>query len=730
MSTDDKKPKKRIKAGRASYTILALLIGLGFGVFFGEYCSPLKVFGDVFVALLQMTILPYIIVSLIANLGRLSLQQSRRLGQIGGGILLFLWVISLFSVFCFAQAYPSWQGGAFYSTAVVTPPKNFDFVEVFIPSNVFESLSKNHVPAVVLLCICIGIALSSRTDRFHVVSVLDVLAKVLLQISHSIARLTPFGVFAIAAHTAGTISIDQIDRLQAHLIVFSSATLFLGIVVLPWLVSVLTPFGFREVMQITRNAVLTTFATGKLVIVLPMLIDETEKLFERHGFDQKTDSTTAVDVLYPVAYPFPHTGKLLGILFIPFVAWFLGDALTISEYPMLLTTGLFSYFGGPILAMPFLLDIMRLPHDMFQLFLIIGVFDGRLADALGVLHLATFTLISASAFSGRLEWRWGAILRYLVGSGIIGASLIVGLRVSLEQTLNLEDDRENILADMQLVDHPTESTRLYGAIPNPEPLRENESILDRVRRRGILRVGFNEYKIPFAYLNHDGKLVGFDIDMAHALANDMGVKIEFVRFDRATLVEQMAEDHFDIVMSGLVGTLERSQAMAHTEPYLDVTLGLVVPDYRAGSFRTVERISRIKDLRIGFVDLSKGFIARLQQQLPDVELVELPNNQIFFEGKLPGIDALLISAESGSAFTLLYPEFEVVVPPKLKASLPLFYGIGNRDAEMRAFLQHWISLRRRDGTIQTYYDYWILGKSSTVKRPRWCIIRDVLKLVE
>ena len=52
--------------------------------------------------------------------------------------------------------------------------------------------------------------------------------------------------------------------------------------------------------------------------------------------------------------------------------------------PPFLAAGLFSYFGGPLLATPFLLDLMHLPHDMFQLFLVSGVYCGRLGDALGI----------------------------------------------------------------------------------------------------------------------------------------------------------------------------------------------------------------------------------------------------------------------------------------------------------------------------------------------------------
>jgi ABC-type amino acid transport substrate-binding protein len=218
--------------------------------------------------------------------------------------------------------------------------------------------------------------------------------------------------------------------------------------------------------------------------------------------------------------------------------------------------------------------------------------------------------------------------------------------------------------------------------------------------------------------------------MAHALASDLGVKIEFVSFDRHLLAEQLVQDCFDVVMSGLVGTLERSEAMQHTTPYMDVTLALGVPDYRVRKFRTMDSVREIQKLTIGYTDLSLGLVTRLEEALPNATLIQLPNSQQFFQHDFSGFDALFISAESGSAFTLLYPEFEVVIPDDLRVQLPLFYAIGGGDTEMRSFLQHWVDLRRRDGTMQEFYEHWILGKNAAPKLRRWSIVRDVLHWID
>ena len=82
-----------------------ILIGLGLGIltglFFGELAAPLKIAGDAFVGLLQMTVLPYIVLALIGGIGKLTAHQSRLMLTRVALIILVLWLIGLGSVLLF-----------------------------------------------------------------------------------------------------------------------------------------------------------------------------------------------------------------------------------------------------------------------------------------------------------------------------------------------------------------------------------------------------------------------------------------------------------------------------------------------------------------------------------------------------------------------------------------------------------------------------------------------------
>jgi len=99
--------------------LLALLLGVTTGVFLGELAAPLRVVGDVYVGFLQMTVLPFIICSVIGNIGRLTVDQSKQLAINSFAVLIILWGIGALAVVLIAQTLPQVPAGSFFSTSQV-----------------------------------------------------------------------------------------------------------------------------------------------------------------------------------------------------------------------------------------------------------------------------------------------------------------------------------------------------------------------------------------------------------------------------------------------------------------------------------------------------------------------------------------------------------------------------------------------------------------------------------
>jgi Na+/H+-dicarboxylate symporter/ABC-type amino acid transport substrate-binding protein len=734
--------KKRPRLGLTSQILIGLFAGIAVGIFFGEYCAPLKWAGEAFIGLLQMTVLPYITIALIANVGRLSLASSRRFAVSAIGVLLFFWLLAIVGLIVMPWALPEWKSAAFFSTSMLKPPAEIDFLSLFIPANPFHALANNIIPAVVLFSLCLGAAIIGMKNKLAIIEQLDFLTHALGRVNSFVVRLTPYGIFVIAADVAGTMSIAEFGRLQAYLATYSVAVLVMCFWLLPMLVAACTPFSYREVIAASRDAMITAFATAKLFVVLPLLIEQSKELLHRHQL-VNTEADAEIEALVPLAYPFPNSGKLLSLLFIPFTAWFVDHPLEIVDYPRFIAAGVTSYFGSPTVAMPFLLDLHEYPADMFQLFLAAGVYGSRMGDMLGAMHLLAFTLICTCLLNGWLKIRLGRVLFVLATTLGLSLCAVIGTRFLLTHTLRDVYDRDEVIANMQLLLYPSPTvpspTVPSPTVPSPTVDRQNqpqaaarkpgETHLEKIRRSGVLRVGYHVDNLPFSFTNAQGELVGFDIDMAHLLAREIDCKIQFVPLQFSTLAEQLANDEFDLAMSGIAITTPRLEQMRFANPYMKATLAFVVRDYRRRQFARRERIQKIGSLKIG-IPQSSYFHDKLQRYLPEAEIVPLESPRTFFENSQEDLDGILLSAEAGSAWTLLYPDFQVVIPFPDVVEVPLAYPVSQRDEAFAHFLSQWLELKKEGLEYPMIYDHWILGKTATQHQPRWSIIRNVLHWVD
>ena len=91
---------------------------------------------------------------------------------------------------------------------------------------------------------------------------------------------------------------------------------------------------------------------------------------------------------------------------------------------------------------------------------------------------------------------------------------------------------------------------------------------------------------------------------------------------------------------------------------------------------------------------------------------------------------MFYSAEAGSGWTLVYPDFSVVIPRPDIVAAPRSYALPRAADDLADFVDTWITLKRKDGDIDMAYRHWILGKGAERTEPRWSVIRNVLGWVD
>ena len=707
--------------------LVGLAAGIAAGVFLGDRAAVFAWAADGFVKLLQMTVLPYVILSIVTSLGSLTYPEARTLGLRAGAVLVGLWALALLFTFLIPLAFPHVQTASFFSTTLIERRPPFDFVGLYIPSNPFNSLANNVVPAVVLFSVVLGVAVIGVERKQTLLDVLRVATDAVSRATRLAVRLTPFGLFAIAATTAGTLNLEQLGRLQVYIVTYVAVALLVSLWVLPGLVAALTPVRAREIFSLTGDSLITAVVAGDLFIVLPALTEASKTLLARHT-PASSGSATLPDVIVPASFNFPHTGKLLSISFILFAGWFADAALAVTDYPRLALTGLLTFFGSLNAAVPFLLDLFRIPADTFQLFLATGVVNARVGTLVAAMHTVTVALLGACAISGTLRVDVRRLVRYLLITAVLTASVIGGTRAVFAGLLRPVYTRDKVLAGMNLLHQPAAAT-VYRNAPSDPAVPDARPTLERLRQRGMLRVGFTPDALPFAFFNARGDLVGFDIELAHHLASELSVRLEFVPIDRGRMEEQLGGGYCDIVMSGVAVTTSRAATLLFSNSYLDETFALVVPDYAREQFSSWSAIEARPATTIAVPNVPY-YIDKLRERLPRARVTLVDDLGAAFAQPDPAVDAIALPAERGSAWTLLYPQFTVVVPEPGIVKVPLAYAIARHDDAFASFINTWIDLKRKDGTMETLYNYWVLGREVTRRQPRWSIIHDVLHWVD
>lgn len=709
--------------------LLGLFMGIFLGLFLGEFATFLQPVGDAYVRLLQMSVLPYIAVSLIIGVGRLSYVEAKTLSLKFILFLFVLWLIGFIVLLSLPLAFPAMESASFYSSSVLQEKHEIDFINQYIPANPFNALANSIVPAVVLFSIAVGIALISVKDKDELLKTLSPFANAVSRITTFAVSLSPIGVFALSAVAAGTMTLEELQRLEVYFVTHIVGSILLAFWFLPMLISIFTPFSYRDILRTTQNALITGFVTSNLFIVLPMLVENTKQLFKQHNLHSKEIDSSA-NVVIPVSYNFPNLGFVLYLLFLLYAAWFNGNPLSTAEYPEFSFMGLLSLFGSIQLSLPYLLDYFQLPSDMIELYNLTLVVIGRFAMMVAVMHVFVLAVLTTCSVTGHLSFKPRKLLLYVISGSLILSITIFASYKFLNATVDRTYTKDNVFVGMHVQKDPLPAT-VHKDLSSVKPrlAREGESRIDLIRRQGSIRVGYLKDHLPYVFRNSSGQLVGFDVAMAHSLARDLGVDLEFVPIAFDNMAQPLEEGYCDIVMSGITVTPNRLQHMSFSQSYMDNTVAFIVRDHRRHEFTSMKSLKDIETLKIGIVKVSY-FIDKAKDYLPQAELVLLNTPRAFFKKQGEDLDALLYSAEAGSAWSLLYPEYSVAIPHPAIVKAPLAYAMARNDPEMLLFINSWIDLKKKDKTTDSLYDYWILGKDAKKKQQRWSVIRNVLHWVK
>lgn len=233
-----------------------------------------------------------------------------------------------------------------------------------------------------------------------------------------------------------------------------------------------------------------------------------------------------------------------------------------------------------------------------------------------------------------------------------------------------------------------------------------QSTLEGILQRGELRVGFEAGYMPFEMTDKKGKFVGFDIDMAKAMAKAMGVKFVPINTAWDGIIPALITEKFDIIMSGMTVTQERNLKINFANPYIIVGQSILINKKHAGKVKSYKDLNNKKYIvtsKLGTTGeqavkrmIPKATYKSFETE-PEAALEAVNGKADAFVYDLPY--CVVFMAQQGAG--------KLVFIDKPFTYEPLAWAVRKGDPDFLNWLNNFLSQVKNDGRYDRIYHKWI-----------------------
>ena len=373
--------------------LICFLLGLIVGFAFGPKVAFLKIFGDIFIKLIKMVVVPLTFI-LITDVF-MSISNVGKMGKIAFKCMLIYILTTVFSTTFGIFASEFIKPGAsiiltpdfFESSGYVAPAiKKVSIQSIIVgifPSNIIQSFYNADILQILIFAAFFGIAINKVSNESAAVSVvIKSLTAVIMKITDMVIKLTPIGIFGIVSYLCGTQSLKTILSLGWLMVVVFGSILcityiFYGII----LASIgLNPFKFfTKIFQVQTF----TFLTASSASSIPLSKITCEKKFG------VTKETANFSIPFGASFNMNGTALHLGATSV-FLAQVFGVSLGIFDYiqiivlAMILTLGIAGIPGASLVAMPMILSAIGVPIEYVAIYVGVDRFLDMARSSLNV----------------------------------------------------------------------------------------------------------------------------------------------------------------------------------------------------------------------------------------------------------------------------------------------------------------------------------------------------------
>ncbi len=215
------------------------------------------------------------------------------------------------------------------------------------------------------------------------------------------------------------------------------------------------------------------------------------------------------------------------------------------------------------------------------------------------------------------------------------------------------------------------------------------SLVDDVLKAGKLRVGL-DFFVPWVAKDKEGNLIGFEVDVATKVAEDMGVEVEFVPTEWSGIIPALLTGKFDVIIGSMSITAERALKVNFSDAYSWSGIDVVVNKSMLPDVTSIEDLNK-SDVIIA-VRLGATPAQAAEKYAPNAELHQFDTDEAVLQDVLNGnAHAGFSSSPTPGFWAAEYPD--VLYRPlggNMLMLQPAGFALRKGDADALAFFNAWI----------------------------------------
>ncbi len=237
-----------------------------------------------------------------------------------------------------------------------------------------------------------------------------------------------------------------------------------------------------------------------------------------------------------------------------------------------------------------------------------------------------------------------------------------------------------------------------------------QSRIEQIKKNGKLVLATGNYR-PFEY--HDeqtNKVIGYDIDLAEAIAKKIGVPLEIKEMQFTSLIPTLQNGQADLVIAAMYITDQRREVVDFAEPYMDTGMVLAVKAENTA-------INSVKDLDGKVVGVKAGATSEkvaqdLKAQGANITIKSYKETVDYLLDMENGrLDASINDLLNQLEYNKTHPNVKIVGEPFTKASLGI--AVKKGDKELVDLINTVLKEMKQNGEADKLYQKWLLGKTQS-----------------